>query len=296
MADASPRVRSAQLLTLREGSVDAGSRSATFVAATEGGVVAYGVREHLRMAGLDATRYRANPVVLDAHFSRRVNAVVGRSEIRVIGKELEAHVSFATTARAEEVWVLVRDGFVRALSVGFLPDEKSAVRLREGESDGDVKGPAVVFQRWELYEISVVPIPADIAALRRSKDMESQIDLKTSAAEGTKNPEEDALEGKEKRESDECPMDSCPMKKSEADVKEDALRVSRIRALAPRGLETLADLLVLEGVDENAARQRFLAEQRKRMAPVGSTEPPTSRQEQKPKVTDELLLRSLRGW
>lgn len=152
-------------------SVDEKKRSVQFVAATEKGVRTYSGLEYLRMAGARLQRYRANPVVIDGHDRSRVGAIVGRADVKVEGRELLATVTFAETARAEEAWQLAKGGFLRALSVGFIPNRERTVELRDGETDGagetQIKGPAKVVKEWELFEISVVPVPADAGALAR---------------------------------------------------------------------------------------------------------------------------------
>ncbi|MFH1569786.1 MAG: HK97 family phage prohead protease, partial [Gemmatimonadota bacterium] len=148
-------------------------RSAEFVAATENGVsTGYGPREHLRVRGADLKRYARNSVILDSHNRDQVDAVIGRGEARKAGRELVVKAIFASTPRAETAWQLVKGGFIRAVSVGFIPDRASIRELAEGETDGEgeglITGPARVIRKWELYEISLVPVPADADALRRA--------------------------------------------------------------------------------------------------------------------------------
>ncbi|MCP4591818.1 MAG: hypothetical protein GY842_13865 [bacterium] len=150
--------------------IDADKRTATFVAATENGVETYYGTEHLRMAGVDLARFRRNPVVLDTHNRYEAGAVIGKAAVKIEGRNLIAKITFADTARAEEVWRLVSTGFLQALSIGFIARDVQV--LDEAESAGDgaerIEGPARVVRAWELYEVSVVPVPADAEALQRS--------------------------------------------------------------------------------------------------------------------------------
>jgi|GEM_PF-3690656 len=151
--------------------VDAEKRQATFVAATEGGVETWAGPEHLRMSGANLDRFRKNPVILDTHNRYEAGAIIGRAlRVWIEQDKLLVEIEFAATKRAEEIWTLVRDGFLSALSVGFLPVE--IMRLGENETygtgDRKVVGPARVIIEWELFEISVVPVPADADALKRS--------------------------------------------------------------------------------------------------------------------------------
>ena len=144
--------------------IDEEARTATFVAATERPVEMWGGVEVLRMAGARLDRFVKNPVVLDCHFH---GDVVGRAVASVEGRQLLAVVTFARTERAEELWGLVRDGFLRSVSVGYrvLGTREIKAGAFDGEGEARVEGPAVIVDQWELCEISLVPLPADEDAL-----------------------------------------------------------------------------------------------------------------------------------
>lgn len=148
---------------------DASSRSAVYVAATEAPVDTVYGREVLRMKGCDLARYRANPVLLDAHRRGSCSDVVGRGEVRMVEDKrlMEVRAEYLDDEDGERVWRKVKAGAIRAVSIGYAINPDSVVRLREGEVDGDVEGPALVVNEWELLEISNVPVPADANAVRR---------------------------------------------------------------------------------------------------------------------------------
>jgi hypothetical protein len=196
--------------------IDEENRTATFVAATENGVMTRGGTEYLRMSGVQLQRYKKNPVVLDAHNRWSVGAVIGRAQVRREGRLLMADIEFAGTERAENVWQLVRDGFVRTVSVGFMPDQDNTIYLDDDDTDGEgesaIRGPGVLIKRWELFEISVVPVPADADAVRRSylaDDPEAASAVLASAmrnltqlwTEETDEQENDDMAGEEKQEA-----------------------------------------------------------------------------------------------
>lgn len=146
--------------------VDRSARSATFVAATETPVpIGGGGWEVLRMGGAKLTRFAKNPVFLDTHNRDSVSCVLGKVEARVEGLELIARVEYATHERAQVAWDLVDGGFVRAVSVGYLPLVER--ELRKGETDGDLVGPGVIVLEWDLFELSQCSVPADENALVR---------------------------------------------------------------------------------------------------------------------------------
>ena len=272
--------------TIEVREVDNDSRTATFVAATENGVDTLMGREYLRMSGGDFGRYRRNPVVLDTHNRYEAGAVIGRARISTKNRELIAEVTFADTERAEEVWQLVRTGFLKALSIGFLPHDVQ--RVEEGESSGTganrIEGPARIVKKWELYEISVVPVPADAESLRRSflhgeeptvlsevrslvralnrvfeeiSDMSKSEKETAPAAQKTKTDADDAQE-KETR--------------TVVSIEERELEVRRrdILAIAPESMRGLAEQCILEGLSLEDARKRMLEEHAKLATPAGT--------------------------
>ncbi len=90
-------------------------------------------------------------------------ACSGRSSsARFDGNQLIAKVQFS--ARAEAIWQDVKAGIIRNVSVGYVP-----VTWRDTQ---DAKGARIrTVTRWELREVSLVPVGADPAAKVRS-DME----------------------------------------------------------------------------------------------------------------------------
>jgi len=295
--------------------IDKESRTATFAAATENGVETYGGREYLRMTGADLTRYRKNPVILDAHSYFETGAVIGRAKVSIKNRELVAEVTFASTTRAEEAWQLVSEDFVRSLSVGFIPLDVK--RLEDGESDGNgqnrIEGPARIVRKWELYEISVVPVPADQDALRRAQfgaaheELLNEVRGLKRALTDSQNKEKKTMEDETKVEQSTEPATEqrqpAEAPKAEARVApepEFATRAAEIRAIAPRGMEAIADQCVLEGLSIPDARKRMLEESAKRQTPAGTPEPlpPTTDKANKETikdVSDDVLIRSLCG-
>lgn len=135
------------------------TREATFVASTAA-VDSYGeiVEQVWKLE-----RYMANPVVLFGHQSRELP--IGRSTfVGVRGGQLECTVRFASpeaNPKAEQVWQLVKEDVLRAVSVGFMP---GTIRWekRNGED-------VAVLSDNELHEISIVPIPANPEALAKMR-------------------------------------------------------------------------------------------------------------------------------
>lgn len=265
-----------------------------FTAATENGVMSWAGPEVLRMSGVQLDRFRKNPVILDAHNRSSASAVIGRGAVEKKGREMSVRVTFAKTARAQEIQQLVAEGMIHAVSVGFVPLEIK--ELGEGESDGrgehQVRGPAVIVKKWELYEVSIVPVPADADAVRRSlaaiinrtgtrpdvsdrKETDMKLFQKWLEKRGL---DIEDLSDKRRTELEaECERDlfgGGEPPKDEAKTFE-----ARVRAIAPRGLKAEdVDAVVLEFATEDggnfaAAKERLLKIASERSQSVGTPEP-----------------------
>lgn len=263
-----------------------------FTAATERAVdTPYGP-EVLRMAGLDLTRYARNPVFLDSHNRYEASAVIGRVDMRVDGTELVASVTFADTDRARQARQLVEGGFLRAVSVGFIP--RKIQTLRAGEVDGEAEGPCRIICEWELIELSLVPVPADAEALARSHYFQPP--------EGEENPMQYPT-AERAADTPSAPVPSPEGKvvkfeelTEERTAREIKARKAAIREIAPRGFEDMAERLILENVSVDEARVRFMAAMQKNSPSVGTPEPAApvvNPVEQKREVTADALLRGL---
>ena len=148
----------------RAASINEDARTCDFVASTDA-VDSFG--EIVDQGSWDLERYKANPVVLFAHSSR--DLPIGqctRCEVvsTIGGPQLECTIRFLTedkNPKAEQVWKMVRDSELRAVSVGFIP-RSMRYEKRNGKD-------VYVLSDNELAEISVVPIPANPEALAKMK-------------------------------------------------------------------------------------------------------------------------------
>ncbi|HLY04261.1 MAG TPA: HK97 family phage prohead protease [Rhizomicrobium sp.] len=103
--------------------------------------------------------YRLNPIVLWQHDPEHP---VGNAEALTVSPEnITARVKFApvgTTRKADETRGLVKNGIVRAVSIGFEPLDGEPLdpkKPRGGQR----------FTKWELLECSFVSVPADTGAV-----------------------------------------------------------------------------------------------------------------------------------
>lgn len=118
--------------------------------------------------GWDLEAFKRNPVILWGHDAGA--PPIGKAvSVKVTGKALVGEIEFAPTEKAREIETLVLGGYVRAVSVGFLPKKYGP---RKGQ-DGD----GIAFEEQELLECSFVSIPANPNALvdEASKSERDQI-------------------------------------------------------------------------------------------------------------------------
>jgi HK97 family phage prohead protease len=110
--------------------------------------------------------YQSNPVIMAAHAHRLADGkptVIGRAaSIWIDKKGLWAIIQFAETELAEQYWQLYRDGYMKAVSIGFIPLEWTDERE---EKLGYIR----THTKVELIEISCVAVPANPQALTRSQ-------------------------------------------------------------------------------------------------------------------------------
>lgn len=135
-------------------SVRLDSRTAEFVASTEA-LDSHGtiVRQKWRL-----DRFRKNPVIL---YNHDTDHPIGTGDVRMEGGKLICKIKFAEgTTKADECWTLVRQGVLRAISVGFRPHKTSYLE------DGGKTTP--VYEDNELYEISLATLPSNAEALARA--------------------------------------------------------------------------------------------------------------------------------
>lgn len=108
----------------------------------------------------DLKRYLANPVVLYGHSTWDM-PIGHASNVRVENNQLLATLHLVdekANPLAERVWQGIKQGSLRAVSVGF--------RTKGNPSTADVNGkPVLMLTGNELIEISVVPIPANPEAI-----------------------------------------------------------------------------------------------------------------------------------
>lgn len=120
--------------------------------------------DRIEVNGWDTSAFVKNPVALWAHMSWE--PPIGRAKnVHVSGNKLVGDIEFASadiSPRADEIYRLVKGGYINAVSVGFIP--------REWSFTNDKNRPyGIDFKKQELMEISVCPVPCNANALTEAR-------------------------------------------------------------------------------------------------------------------------------
>jgi phage head maturation protease len=144
------------------------ARTIRFVASDET-VDRYG--DIIRASGWQLSNYAKNGPLLFAHDSR--SPPIGTAKAWIDGTRLMADATFleeGVSEFADEIWRITDAGALKASSVGFLPLDWKLIR---GEPDENGYQPVTGYEfiSQELLELSVVPVPANPAALALARSL-----------------------------------------------------------------------------------------------------------------------------
>ncbi|MBW1672151.1 MAG: HK97 family phage prohead protease [Deltaproteobacteria bacterium] len=143
-------------------SVNESDRTARFIASDES-IDRYG--DIIVASGWDVTNFKENPQFLFGHKSHQLP--IGRvSKTWQKGKNFMADVEFTPLGMddfADKCFNFLKAGFLKAVSVGFMPISREPIYDDEGRYIG------TKFLKQELLELSLVPIPANANALQVAK-------------------------------------------------------------------------------------------------------------------------------
>jgi hypothetical protein len=164
-------VREAAFTGEKPESIDDESRTADVVMSTGAAVKRSDWRDGDYLEVLDTTskairtgRLNAGGPLLDSHNywggTRSILGAVVPGSVRVERGTLRGKVKFSRSEEGERAFQDVKDGILRAVSVGYL--------THKYETDDTTSPPTRRATDWEPYELSAVAMPADAAAGFRS--------------------------------------------------------------------------------------------------------------------------------
>jgi hypothetical protein len=126
----------------------------------------------IRVKGIQAKHWMSNPVILANHVNQ-VENVIGKG----VGKKFwvsgdEAHIKFQLAVEenplADMVWKLYKGGFLKTMSLSFLPNWDKTSYVENAKKEGVPEGTRRVFNEVEMLEATVVPLPSNRAAFMKS--------------------------------------------------------------------------------------------------------------------------------
>jgi len=142
---------------------------------------------------VDLSRLREMGAVLLNHNPDQIIGPITDAQIK--GKRGIAKMLFDDDDEGEKAFGKVKSGSLRGVSVGY--QITRAREIKEEEEFEGIKGPALIAQRWEPYEISLTPIPLDATvgigrdATRSLEGIEIEQSTKTIKQEVTEMDEKE---------------------------------------------------------------------------------------------------------
>lgn len=166
----------------------------------------------LNVDGWDLKRFNKNGIIGYQHKvyggwddTQNPDNVIGKGHAYVDGKRLMVDVEFEPAdinPLAEKIYQKLLFGSLKAVSVGFVPVGKGA--WGEGEEALDGSNPTYYYAGQELLEVSVVNIPANPNALKKSLEaQEEELAALRAEAQPAPEPEQDPEPAKEEPVSSE---------------------------------------------------------------------------------------------
>jgi len=203
-------------------------------------------KEVIRVDGVNLKNYKLNPVVLFSH--DRHSLPIGKATSITKHKDkITAKIQFATAdeyAFADTVYRLVKGGYLRATSIGFLPDFNAIEYPRENASK---KSPYRIFNKSELLEISICACPANQEALATGKSLTKAVEEGLITDEEYKEYEEKTSDdGREAGNAGENRIEELNKEVSELRREMQELRTEMKNALYSKGSENYLDELLGE--------------------------------------------------
>lgn len=120
-------------------------------------------KEILRVSDSSMNTERFNAGVMPVLFNHDRDKVIARvDKIWTEGSKAYADITFDDDELSERILKKVESGSLRGVSVGYNIQNYSIIERDETSTDG-IEGPALIADKWEVFEISIVSIPADAA-------------------------------------------------------------------------------------------------------------------------------------
>lgn len=185
-------------------------------------------KEILRVTEESLVTERFKAGVMPVLFNHDRDKVIARVDnITIENGVAYADVTFDNDDFAESIRAKVESGSLRGVSVGYEIINYSIIERDQTSADG-IEGPALIADKWEAFEISIVSIPADASVgVGRSRLYNPQA---FREEEEIKEPEQLAEEGEEEKAMNEQEKQALEQQAREAEN----LRQRSIRAMCDK--------------------------------------------------------------
>lgn len=148
------------------------------------------MNEIVNPAGCDVRSYVRNPILLSDHMYHSSYAIGIVEELRIEGDGVHftAYIGDPSlgqlTDKQKEIRSLVAQKILKTVSIGFIPKEITVPEW--DEETGKMISPAKI-EKWEMLELSIVPVPANQDSVFDIKTLTNNKDFKENGtkAEGT---------------------------------------------------------------------------------------------------------------
>lgn len=128
----------------------------------------WGDAEVLRCTDEAMNTERFNQGVMPILFNHKRDEVIGKPlKVWCENGVAKATIQFAETEKAKEIMGMVRDSFLKGVSVGYRVSEWEFTPSGQISKE-NVPGPCYTANRWEVFEVSIVSVPADATVGVRS--------------------------------------------------------------------------------------------------------------------------------
>lgn len=97
----------------------------------------------------------------DANYGKMPIAKIERAWLDSVNKKGRAEITFDDDEDSEKVFQKVSKGFIKGVSFGYTVSNWEEVAAGKKSVNGRFQGPAYVGLKWEPFEISIEPTPAD---------------------------------------------------------------------------------------------------------------------------------------
>ena len=212
-------------------------------------------------------------------FNHNWDIIIGVVEKAWIGDDNRGYcvVRFSKNAKGEEVYQDVKDGIIRNVSFGYIPE---AFKITKENKNGKHE---YTSEDWMALEVSVTSVPADnsigigrnLIGTRSDLDEEYTVNVDRSlldeqTVKEEKEEEKGIIEMSEK-EIVEPKIDTAAIAATARDTERS--RIAEINAMGERfGQKELSRQLVESGKDINEARKAFMEKLEVKQTPVSQTE------------------------